>query len=325
MSAEELDRKQIEILRILSEHAEPIGSSIIQRELAKRGFLLSERTVRYHLKILEERGFVEGHERIGRRITEKGLEELTRALAYERMGSILTKYMSLAYKTTYSPDNNSGDVVANITVIDKSHAEEAIDLIRSLYENGLLPAPYYMIIEENEEYRGFSAPEGKIALLTVCNLTVDGILMKNGIPIFLKYGGLVQFLRRKPIRFVDVLDYEHTTIHPLEIFVYKRATSILNVLRTGSGMVPANMREIPAEAEEKTLEIINKLVRKGWSGILKIGRPNEPVLGIPVSLDRFGISMAGGITPAAAMVEKGIQVETFAPHCLANIKDMKKA
>jgi repressor of nif and glnA expression len=99
----ELDRKQIEILRILSEHAEPIGSSIIQRELAKRGFLFSERTVRYHLKILEERGFVEGHERIGRRITEKGLEELTRALAYERIGSILTKYMSLAYKTTYPP------------------------------------------------------------------------------------------------------------------------------------------------------------------------------------------------------------------------------
>ena len=66
----ELDRKQIEILRILSEHAEPIGSSIIQRELAKRGFLFSERTVRYHLKILEGgdlsramRGLVEGSRR----------------------------------------------------------------------------------------------------------------------------------------------------------------------------------------------------------------------------------------------------------------------
>ena len=52
--------------------------------------------------------------------------------------------------------------------------------------------------------------------------------------------------------------------------------------------------------------------------------PNEPILGVPISLDRFGVSMIGGVTPAAAMVETGIQVETFAPHCLVDLKDMKR-
>ncbi|MCD6125813.1 MAG: hypothetical protein J7J19_02260 [Thaumarchaeota archaeon] len=36
-------RKQIEILRILSEHEKPVGSFLIRKELAKRGFFLSER------------------------------------------------------------------------------------------------------------------------------------------------------------------------------------------------------------------------------------------------------------------------------------------
>ena len=321
---QEVDRKQLEILRILSEYNEPVGSSLIRRELARRGFFLSERTIRYHLKLLEERGLVEGHEKVGRTITKAGLEELTRALAYERIGSILTKYLSLAYRTTYSPDNDSGDVVANVIILDKKYEKDALNLVVELYNGRLLPSPYYKVIDEEEEYREVSIPKGRVAILTVCNLTIDGVLMHSGIPLILRYGGLVQFLKGRPIRFVDLIAYEYTTIHPLEIFVYKRATSILRILKTGSGMIPANIREIPAAARDKTIEVIEELMNKGWSGILKIGVPNEPVLGVPVSMDRFGISMIGGMTPAAAMVESGIQVETFAPHCLVDISDMRK-
>ncbi len=320
----EVDRKQIEILRILSEYNGPVGSSLIRKELAKRGFFLSDRTIRYHLKLLEERGLVEGHEKVGRTITREGLEELGRALAYERVGSILTKYLSLAYRTGYSPMENYGDVVANVIIVDKKYERDALNIIAELYNGKLLPSPYYKILDEEEEYREISVPKGKVAMLTVCNLTIDGVLMHSGVPLILRYGGLVQFLRGKPIRFVDLMDYEHTTLHPLEVFVYKRATSILRILKTGSGMIPANMREIPASAREKTLEVLQELTDRGWNGILKVGLPNEPIFGVPVSMDRFGISMVGGMIPAAAMVESGIQVETFAPHCLVDIKDMNK-
>jgi len=102
------------------------------------------------LKIMEERRLIEGREKIGRKVTEKGLEKLSRALAYDRMGSILTKYISLAHKTTYSPDNNAGDVVANIAVIDKNYGEKAVKIIRALYEIGLLPSPHYMMLDEGD-------------------------------------------------------------------------------------------------------------------------------------------------------------------------------
>ncbi|MEM2238829.1 MAG: NrpR regulatory domain-containing protein [Candidatus Bathyarchaeia archaeon] len=320
---EEVYRKQIEILRILSEQNEPIGSSLLRRELAKRGFPLSERAIRYHLKLLEERGLVEGHEKAGRTITELGLEELSRALAYERVGFILTWYLSLAYRVTYSPESGKGEVVANVFMVDRNFKEEAIKAVRNLYYAGLLPAPYVKILDE-EEYREISAPEGKIALMTVCNLTIDGILIHSGVPLILKYGGLVQFIKWKPIRFTELIAYDSTTVPPLEVFVYRKMTSIASILKTGSGMIPANIREIPAVSMDQTFKIIEELKKSGWGGILAFGKPNEPILGVPVSMDRCGISMVGGLIPAALLTEMGIPVETYAPHCLVPIEDMEK-
>jgi repressor of nif and glnA expression len=317
-------RKEMEILRILSEYDRPVGSTLLKRELRKRGFLLSERTVRYHLQLLEAKGFLLGHNRRGRTITLKGLEELSRALASQRLGFITTRFMSLAYSATYDPSIDSGTVVANVSIFDKSLYDKTMETVKALHEMDLLSAPYIKVLDENEEYLDISVPKGKIALFTVCNLTLDSILIHAGVPLFFEYGGLVQVVNRKPIRFVEIISYEGTTIPPLEVFVYKKMTSISRILRTGSGMLLATMREIPAEARERTVKIMEKQKEKGWGGVLVLGEPNEPVLGVPVSMDRFGICMVGGIVPGAVMVEKGAQVVTFAPHCYIPIKEMTR-
>ena len=41
-------------------------------------------------------------------------------------------------------------------------------------------------------------------------------------------------------------------------------TSISSVLKTGSGMLLATLREVPSEAREKTLKIIEEQQKKGW-------------------------------------------------------------
>jgi repressor of nif and glnA expression len=180
------------------------------------------------------------------------------------------------------------------------------------------------VLDEKTEYCDISVPEGKIALFTVCNLTLDGILIHSGIPLFFGYGGLVQVVNRKPIRFVEIMSYEGTTIAPLEVFVYRKMTSILRILKTGSGMLLATMREIPAEARDRTVKILENQQKKGWGGVLVLGEPNEPVLGVPVSMDRFGICMVGGIVPGAALVEEGAQVVSSAPHCFVPIEEMTR-
>ena len=317
-------RKEIEILRILSEFDSPVGSTLLKRELRKRGFLLSERTVRYHLLLLEAKGFVMGHDRRGRTITEHGLEELSRSLATQRLGFTTTRFMSLAYSATYDPAIDSGTVVANVSILDNSLQDKTVDTMKALQSMNLLSAPYIKILNEKEEYCDISVPKGQFALFTVCNLTLDSILIHSGIPLFFKFGGLVQVVNRKPIRFVEIISYEGTTIPPLEVFVYRKMTSISRILKTGSGMLLATMREIPSEARERTVKILENQQKKGWGGILVLGEPNEPVLGVPVGMDRFGICMVGGIVPGAAMVEEGAQIVTFAPHCFIPIEEMTR-
>jgi repressor of nif and glnA expression len=317
-------RKEIEILRILSEYESPLGSTLLKRELRKRGFLLSERTVRYHLQLLEAKGFLLGHDRRGRTITQKGLEELSRSLATQRLGFTTTRFMSLAYSATYDPELDSGTVVSNVSLLDKSLQNKTISTMKALQSMNLLSAPYIKVLNEKEEYCEISVPIGKFALFTVCNLTLDSILIHSGIPLFFKYGGLVQVVNRKPIRFVEIISYEGTTIPPLEVFVYRKMTSISRILKTGSGMLLATLREIPSEARDRTVKIIQKQQNKGWGGVIVLGEPNEAVLGVPVGLDRFGICMVGGIVPGAAMVEEREQIATFAPHCFIPIEDMTR-
>ncbi|UCD73022.1 MAG: DUF128 domain-containing protein [Candidatus Bathyarchaeota archaeon] len=315
-------RKEIEILRVLSEHDRPVGSTLIAQVLGKKGFLLSERTVRYHLQLLELKGLAKGHNRSGRTITPLGLRELANTMVFQRMGFVTTRFLSLAYEVTYQPDTSRGEVVANVSIINKDFHDKTLEIIESLHEKGFLTAPYIKVLDETEEYKDIYVPKGKIALFTVCNLAIDGVFLNLGIPILFKYGGPVQFVDNQPVRFVDLISYEGTTIPPLEVFVYRNATSILSVLRTGSGLIPANLREIPAAAEEKAEKILADLRKKEWHGILKFGKPNESILGVPVAMDRIGISMIGGLTPAAALREIGAKIDTFAPHCLMPVEDM---
>lgn len=315
-------RKEVEILRILSEFADPMGSTLLKRELRKRGFLLGERTVRYHLQLLEAKGFVEGHNRNGRTITQPGLEELSRSLVTQRLGFTTTRFISLAYSANYNPAIDSGTVVVNVSLFDKSLMNKTGDRMKALQRMSFLSAPYFKLLNEEEEYCDISVPKGQFALLTVCNLTLDSILIHSGIPLFFKHGGLVQVVNRKPIRFVEIVSYEGTTIPPLDVFVHRKMTSISRILKTGSGMLLATLREIPSEARELTVKLISEQRKKGWGGILVIGEPNKPVLGIPVGMDRFGLCMVGGIVPAATIVEEQEQCATFAPHCIIPIEDM---
>jgi repressor of nif and glnA expression len=56
---QEVERKVIAILRVLSQSNEPLGARVISHHLKDHGIELSERAVRYHLKLMDERGFTE--------------------------------------------------------------------------------------------------------------------------------------------------------------------------------------------------------------------------------------------------------------------------
>jgi repressor of nif and glnA expression len=54
--APDVERKVVAILRVLSDSSEPLGGRVISRRLSDFGIELGERAVRYHLKLMDERG-----------------------------------------------------------------------------------------------------------------------------------------------------------------------------------------------------------------------------------------------------------------------------
>ena len=55
VSGSEAESKLISILKVLSESSEPLGSITIARKLEHEGVFLSERAVRYHLRLYPAR------------------------------------------------------------------------------------------------------------------------------------------------------------------------------------------------------------------------------------------------------------------------------
>ena len=68
---------------------------------------------------------------------------------------------------------------------------------------------------------------------------------------------------------------------------------------------------------------INALMnKKGIKGILLIGKPNQPLLEMPVSVDKAGMVIVGGLNPIAVLEEAGIPTVTKAMSTLYKFSEL---
>ncbi len=320
----DIERKIAEILRIIGESSKPVGARVVARGLEKSGYSIGERAVRYHLKALDRRGLTKNRGYLGRTLTQKGREELENALVYDRVGFIISKIETLAYATSFDPKKAEGSIVVNLSYIDRNKFDKALEIVKEVFSAGFTVSPYVRIFEEGEEFEGIVIPRGKVGLATTCSVTIDGVLLKAGIQTEPRYGGVVQVKNQKALRFTDMISYEGSTLDPLEVFMARGMTSINEAVKTGSGKILVNFREVPAIAKRKAEEILKKLRSAGFSGVLDIGEINRPLLAVPVGKNRFGIAIVGGVNALAAVEEKGIKTETKAISASMDIKYMKR-
>jgi HTH-type transcriptional regulator, global nitrogen regulator NrpRI len=288
---QETDRKMMEILRILADRSEVLGAKTIAEELRRKGYDLGERAVRYHMRILDEKGFTERIGYAGRRITPEGIKELEKGLIYDQVDFIFSKFEDMMYQTTLNPKTGLGKVVVNTSSF--SFDEDLMGIIKNIFNKSIAVSPYVKIStpSQSEDY------ENQMEMETICGTTIDGMLLKAGIPVVPKYGGLVKIENNVPKSFTELIAYKKTSMTPLEAFTDREMTSVLGVIEDGNGDIPANFRLIPATAREDAINLFSALREIGVSGLLKIGNPGETVLGIPTDEDMVGIAIIGGISP----------------------------
>lgn len=285
----------MEILRILQSENKVLGAKHIASELRKRGYSLGERAVRYHMSILDERGFTEkvGHK--GRIITPEGINELHNGLIFDQVEFSYSRFQEKIYNISLDLASARGLIIANISSVNQPEAKKTIE---SVFEQGLAVSKNITYTKDNDiDY-----------IKTVCGTTIDGVFQKNGIISRPSYGGLVKIEDNVPLKFIEQIAYEKTSITPLEAFSGKGNTSILDVISSGDGIVPANFRTIPMTKQQDALDILAKLNKIGIGGLIKMGAPGESVLGINVPEGMLGVAIIGGITPLCAAQEEGFDL-----------------
>jgi repressor of nif and glnA expression len=321
-SSPDIERKLLGILRVVADSDGPIGARAIAAKLTEDGIELSERTVRYHLRLMDERGLTRNLGERGRVITDRGREEIENAGVSEKLGFVISKIDSLAYRSTFDMDAKTGQIILNISYIPEDRFAEALDLMRDVFRAGFSMSDLVIAKGEGELIGDVAVPEGMVGFGTVCTVTVNRVLLKRGIPVESRYAGLLEVYRDKPLRFTHLVAYAGTTADPTELFVVGKMTSVRDASLVGRGRILASFREVPAVAERDLQDALEQYERNGLGGILAVGRPSQPLLEVPVGRDRMGLAVVAGLTPVAALAEADIPVRNKAMSALVEFSEL---
>ena len=300
------------ILSILDKHPTVVGSGEISRELKLRGVEITERTVRYYLKMLDKKGYTEVFGKEGRKITAVGREELRHSLVSDKIGFVISKIETLSYMTTLDMATMEGDVILNISYFPRKDLGKALRLLKPAFSSPYVMSDRVILAREGEKVGNVIVPKGMVGLGTICSVTINGIFLKAGIPVASRFGGVVETANGKPLRFVSLISYDGSSLDPLEVFIKSKMTAVSKATAGGRGRILASFREIPVVCLDKAKRLARTLEDRGIRGILLIGSPNKPLLEVPVGIDRAGIVIVGGLNPVAVLEEHGIATQSKA-------------
>ena len=320
---QDVERKIISILKVLSDSKTPLGSMVIARRLKDYGIELGERAVRYHLKLMDERGLTQlVGRRVGRVLAERGIEEIESALVKDKVGLAISRIELLAFRTDFDLDKRTGSVPINVSLFPKARFGKALQVMKPAFAAGLCISTLVAVAQEGEMLGELLIPQDTVGLATVCSVAINGVLLKFGVPMDSKFSGIIQFRNAKPLRFVELIHYSGCSLDPSDVFIRAKMTSVSKVVSEGKGKIMATYREIPAPCQPIVEKTIYKLKEVGLGGILTIGGISEPLCEIPVEPNRIGIILLNGLNPVAAAVEAGIEVENHGMSTVIEYKNL---
>jgi repressor of nif and glnA expression len=319
----EVERKVIAILRVLDQSPEPLGARIVARRLEDHGIRLTERAVRYHLKLMDERGLTQAVGRDGRLITPSGVEELRNALVSDKVGFVINRIDMLAFQSTFDCETGGGLVPVNTTFLARDKWPQALKVMNRVFKAGICVSDLVAVAQEGEKIGSTTVPPGKVGLATVCSIVLNGALLKAGVPMDSRFGGILQIRNHRPLRFVELIHYAGSSLDPSGVFIRGKMTAVGDAAKTGEGKVLANFRDIPAQCRSLAEAIIARLKDAHLGGFVAMGEAGEPVCETPVEPNRVGLILFGGMNPVAALEEAGIETDNLAMNAVLEYSQLR--
>jgi HTH-type transcriptional regulator, global nitrogen regulator NrpRI len=310
-----MDRKSsnyLAILKTLRGESQPLSAVKIAAALAGAGCDLSERSVRLYLNDMEARGLVRQFGKRGSVLTTAGAEELRTSQPWQRVGFLSAKIDQMTYAMDFDLPTRSGRVVVNTSLVAPGDLLACIEDVCTVFGKGFAMGTRVCLLGPGESVGESAIPAGQVGFCTVCSITLNGVLLKHGIPTRSRFGGLLQVRDYRPERFVEIIDYEGTSIDPLEVFIRSGMTDYLGAIRGGCGRIGASFREVPSGSGEMVAALAERLTEIGLGAFMEIGQGGRPVLDIPVSEGRTGAIVVGGLNPISVIHERGFSSQSRA-------------
>ncbi|MBR1369300.1 hypothetical protein RJ53_07265 [Methanocalculus chunghsingensis] len=296
------ERKCLEILRILRESPDPMGAKHLSELMAEQGFVLSDRAVQYYLQNLDEMGFTRKVGNRGRILTSLGIAETESALVGDRIGFVISKLERLAFRSSLNPETCTGDVAYNLSYVKDEYLDMVSNACNEVIAEKLGFFGTYTFIDTDPRI-----PKGHTGLLTLCSITMDGVLQHHGIPVRMAYGGCLSVNKTVAEGFTHLIGYKGSTVDPLQLFISAQMTSIGEYCRTKRGVVLANVRNIPTVAVPEATVLMMQLQSNGFHIPAAIG---SGILGIPGDPYQSSIISYSGMNLIARVTECGIRMKT---------------
>ena len=315
-------RNMVAILRVLRNAAGPLGAERIARELEAAGTRLSERAVRGYLAQADSNGWTQNLGRRGRRLTNAGQQESDSALVIDKVGFVASRVDTLAYQMTFHPRSLDGTIILNMSTVAVPDAAAAIRQVMKVYQANLGMGRRLAVGRPGEMLGSVDVPKDRLMIGTLCSVSINGVFQRACVPTRSRFGGLLQIENGQPKRFTQIINYDGTSLDPLEIFIRGHMTSVAQAARTGSGIIGASFREVPTVALPEVRRLSRLCEKVGLGGLMAVGLPNQPLLDIPVAQGCVGLIVCGGLNPIAAVVESGIATTSAAMHSLCNFSDL---
>jgi hypothetical protein len=320
---EDIERKVILILKILNESQNPVGARVIARKMSEHNIQLSERTVRYHLKLMDERGLTKFiGRRDGRIITKLGQDEIKNARVQDKIGLSISRIDVLSFKTTFNLKKMRGLTPVNISFFPQDQFKKAFAAMKPVFKKNLAVSSRAAVATAGKSLGDIVVPKEKVGLATICSILINSVLLKQGIPIDSKFGGILQVSNGEPLRFVELIHYSGSSLDPSEIFIRGKMTSVGQVVKKGDGKILANFREIPALSRNLVEDITGNLAKAGIHGVLSIGSAGNPIGQTNVDLNKAGMILVGGLNPVAKAHEEGFDVDNKAMSTVMEYEDL---
>jgi repressor of nif and glnA expression len=232
-----------------------------------------------------------------------GIAETDRALVEDRIGFVISKLERLAFRSTFDPDTSTGDVAYNLTLVPDEILESVTASFDKVRDAGCSFFQSYALMDRDPRI-----PSGHTGILTVCSITMDGVFQHHGIPVKMAYGGTIRIENRKPVEFVDLIGYQGSTVDPLQLFINSGLTAIGSYISGGSGILLANIRQIPGSSWNRASDLITRMQNCGFRFPLMMGRGQ--VFNLSTDPGRISLVSYSGMNSIGYAAEQGIKLVT---------------